>query len=217
MRPLPPTTWQFGDLAQFPAGEDYLGTGLDWEPATLLHAYAAGAFPMPEDDGAIGWWSPDPRGVFLPGELVIARSLRRSLRDYTVTFDTDFDAVLVACGDPRRPDGWINAAVRAAYGRLHALGRAHSVEVWFEGALVGGLYGVELGGLFAGESMFHTRTNASKVALVALAERLAAAPGDRIIDTQWCTDHLRTLGCRELARPQYLERMRRALEADEAF
>ena len=155
----------------------------------------------------LGWWSPDPRGVLELAELRISRSLARSVNRYDVTFDRAFEVVMRACADPSRPRGWITEEFISAYARLHALGFAHSVEVWHHGSLVGGLYGVEVGGLFAGESMFHSMRDASKVALVALVQRLRDCPGRRLIDVQWCTEHLASLGATEIARQAYLERL----------
>jgi len=180
----------------------------------VLAAYRAGLFPMPVGaDGPLGWWSPDPRGVVPLDGLRVSRSLRRSCRRFDVRVDTACDAVIAACADPRRPHGWISAEVQAAYRQLHRLGWVHSVEAWADGELVGGLYGVAIGGFFAGESMFHRRTDASKVALVALVD-LLGSDGllDRLLDVQWCTPHLAGLGAVELPRPAYLTRLARALE-----
>jgi leucyl/phenylalanyl-tRNA--protein transferase len=162
----------------------------------------------------MGWWSPDPRGVLRPEDLRVSRSLRRSCARLQVTVDTAFDAVVRGCADPDREGRWITRPVTRAYTRLHALGWAHSVEVWSGDQLVGGLYGIAIGGLFAGESMFHRVTDASKVALVALRE-LITADGDprRIIDVQWVTPHLASLGVREVPRAAYLGLLREALEA----
>ena len=150
-------------------------------------------------EGDIGWFSPDPRGIVPLDGLRVSRSLRRSMRRFRVTVDADFGAVITACGDPRRPHGWIDDDIVDAYTRLHELGWAHSVEVWSvdDDALAGGLYGVAIGGLFAGESMFSWRTDASKVALVALVQRLRAG-GGVLLDVQWCTDHLASLGAIEI-------------------
>ena len=154
-------------------------------------------------------------------ELKVSRSLRRSCRRFEVRVDTAFHEVVEACGDPKRPHGWINQEIREAYGRLHELGWAHSVECFSieSGELVGGLYGVSIGGLFAGESMFHTEADASKVALVGLVELLRAensgapeAPA-RLLDVQWATEHLASLGVREIPRTDYLRRLRSALDA----
>ena len=214
----PPCRWAFP-----PAGsgdkEGLLALGADLAPGTLLAAYRAGIFPMPlKGVREMAWFSPDPRGVvpldgFRPG-----RSLRRSMRRFTVTADAAFDDVVAGCADPARPGGWITPEVRDAYAGLHALGWAHSIEVWDEeGALAGGLYGVELGGLFAAESKFHVRTDASKVALAALVERLREAGGERILDVQWTTAHLRTLGARDVTRAAYLAALPAALAAPPAF
>jgi leucyl/phenylalanyl-tRNA---protein transferase len=210
----PPTPWLFP-----PADEadehGVVGVGADLEPGTVLHAYRSGIFPMPvRAGGPVAWWSPDPRGVLEPGDLRVSRSLRRSCSRFTVTVDRAFDEVVAACADPTRPHGWIDRQIRHAYGRLHALGWAHSVEVWDDQGLAGGLYGVSVGGLFAGESMFHRRTDASKVALVALVDLLDDGR-DRLIDVQWLTDHLASLGATELARPAYLERLGAVLDQPE--
>lgn len=186
---------------------DLVAVGADLAPGTLLAAYRHGLFPMPEGR-AIGWWSPAYRGVLRLDELRVSRSLRRSARDFEVRVDTAFDAVVAACADPRRPHGWIDDRIARAYGDLHRLGWAHSVETWQDGRLVGGLYGVAIGGLFAGESMFHHVTDASKVALLGLVEGLRSdadgAAGNRLVDVQWATRHLASLGVREVPRASYL-------------
>ena len=218
--PLPvepaPSRYAF-DVGAARPGDDLVGVGADLLPGTLLAAYRTGLFPMglgSHGGGTIGWWSPDPRGVLLPGGLRVTRSLRKSAKRFEVRVDSAFDDVVAACGDPSRPGGWITDAIRAAYGELHRLGWAHSVECWLDGALVGGLYGVAVGGLFAGESMFHTERDASKAALVALTEVLWA-DGDarRVLDVQWRTDHLASLGVVEVPRQEYLTRLRSALLA----
>lgn len=180
-----------------------VGVGADLSPSTVLAAYRAGLFPMPIRR-TIGWWSPDPRGVIPLDGLKISRSLRRSIRRYEVRTDTAFEAVVVACADPKRPHGWISTDIEAAYARLHDLGWAHSVEAWDGDRLVGGLYGVAVGGLFAGESMFHRAPDASKVALVGLVAWLRMADA-RLLDVQWTTDHLRRLGAVDVARARYVE------------
>ena len=214
----PPCAWAFPPPAA--AGEDgLLALGADLEPGTLLAAYRAGVFPMPLSGvRELPWFSPDPRGIVPLGEFRPSRSLRRSVRGFAVTADAAFGDVVAGCADPRRPGGWITPAIRAAYERLHALGWAHSIEVWDEsGALAGGLYGVEVGGLFAAESKFHVRTDASKVALVALVERLRGAGGERLLDVQWTTPHLAALGARDVARPEYLRRLAAVLATPPAF
>lgn len=188
-----------------------VGIGADLAPGTLLAAYRSGLFPMHVDGGALAWWSPDPRGVLPLDGLQVSRSLRASRRRLEVSLDRDFAGVIEGCAEPSRPHGWINADIRAAYPRLHELGWAHSVEVWEDGALVGGLYGVAIGGLFAGESMFHRRTDASKVALVHLVEVLRRG-GATLLDVQWTTPHLVSLGAVDVARPEYLRRLGEALE-----
>ena len=192
-----------------------MGVGADLAPGTVLAAYRRGMFPMGlGEHGAapMGWWSPDPRGVLLPGGLRVSRSLRRSMRGFEVTVDRAFAAVVAGCADPAREGRWISPAVVAAYGELHGLGWAHSIEVWQDGVLAGGLYGLAVGGLFAGESMFHRRTDASKAALAALVERVTAdGHPDRLIDVQWRTDHLASLGVVEIPREAYLDRLGRAL------
>ena len=193
----------------------------NWKPATLLAAYERGLFPMPyaidDNSEAIGWWSPASRAIFVPEEIKISRSLRKSMTHFTVTVDKQFAAVVRSCGDPQRPQGWINADVIDAFTRLHELGHAHSIEVLDpNGELVGGLYGVEIGGVFAGESMFHLQRDASKVALVHLAQIMSKSPG-RIIDSQWMTDHLRSLGAQEVSRSTYCQLVTHKLSMPSAF
>lgn len=188
-----------------------VGLGADLEPGTLLTAYRNGLFPMPLGaDGPIAWWSPDPRGVFELDGLHVSRSLRRSMRRFTITVDRDFAAVIDRCALIERPGAWITDEIRNAYVELHRLGWAHSVETRVGEELVGGLYGVNIGGLFAGESMFHTVADASKAALVALRELLDDGR-PRLIDTQWLTPHLATLGGIEIDRARYLRRLHRLL------
>jgi leucyl/phenylalanyl-tRNA--protein transferase len=160
----------------------------------------------------VGWWSPDPRGILPLEALRVSRSLRRSRQRYEIRIDHAFDDVVAACADPGRDGGWITLDVRVAYGRLHRIGWAHSVEAWDRetGELAGGLYGVHVAGLFAGESMFHRGRDASKVALVALVERLRSI-GAVLLDVQWLTPHLASLGAIEIPRAAYLERLDRAL------
>lgn len=201
-----PARFGFEDL-RTEEGQDLVASGGDLHPATLLDAYRHGFFPMGLGGGGrgpLGWWSPDPRGVLVPERVHVSRSLRRSLRRFEVRLDTAFDAVVAGCADPSRPGAWITGEVARAYGRLHRLGWAHSVEVWRDGELAGGLYGVSLGGLFAAESKFHRATDASKAAVVALADVLVAdgVPG-RLVDVQWRTDHLATLGVEQVTRSSY--------------
>jgi leucyl/phenylalanyl-tRNA--protein transferase len=159
----------------------------------------------------IGWWSPDPRGIIPLDGLHVSRTLRRSCRDFEVRVDTAFEQVMKGCADPSRPHGWIDRSFVKAYTQLHELGWAHSVETWQVDAagrdhLVGGCYGVAIGGLFAAESKFHRVRDASKVAVVALVD-LMNAGGGQLLDVQWTTDHLRTLGAIDVPRDDYLARV----------
>jgi leucyl/phenylalanyl-tRNA---protein transferase len=219
----PATGWSFGSPAGWPA-DDLVGAGADLQPGTLLAAYRQGLFPMPfrlRRRTLLGWWSPDPRGVIPLDGLRVSRSLRGSTRRFEIRVDTAFDEVMARCGDPHRPHGWINPEMAAAYRQLHRLGWAHSVEAWApDGRLAGGLYGLSVGGLFAGESMWHEDApygrDASKVALVALVSVLRAA-GDvetRLLDVQWRTPHLASLGAVEIPRTVYLARLATALTLD---
>ena len=210
----PPSQWQFPSPRHV-AGDDVVAIGADLAPGTLLAAYRAGLFPMPVDGvAAMVWWSPDPRGVLPLDSLRVSSSLRRSCARFEIRIDSSFADVVDACAAPRRPKGWIDPAIRDAYVELHRLGWAHSVEAWTpDGELAGGLYGVAVGGLFAGESMFHRRTDASKVALVALVSLLRSdGVGGRLLDVQWRTDHLARLGAVEVPRHRYLEALEQALE-----
>lgn len=184
--------------------------GADLDPGTLLAAYRSGMFPMPLTGlEPMAWWSPDPRGVLPLDRLRVTSSLRRSCKRFEVRVDTAFDTVVRACGDARRAGGWIDERIADAYGELHRLGWAHSVEAWSAGGeLAGGLYGVAIGGFFAGESMFHRRPDASKVALVGLVERLDPAG---LLDVQWLTPHLASLGAVEVPRAKYLAWLAAAL------
>ena len=212
----PPSPWAFPDPAE--AGpDDLVAVGADLEPGTILAAYRCGVFPMPVEGGREGavlaWWSPHPRAVLPLDGLRVTRSLRRSYARFEIRVDTAFEEVIDACADPRRPHGWIAPEVRDAYVRLHRLGWAHSVESWSrrDGTLAGGLYGVAVGGLFAGESMFHRATDASKVALVELV-RLLNEGGARLLDVQWQTPHLASLGSVEVSRHEYLSLLADALQ-----
>jgi leucyl/phenylalanyl-tRNA---protein transferase len=186
-----------------------VAVGGDLEPATLLEAYSRGLFPMRVDD-VLAWWSPDPRGILPLDGFHASRSLHRSRRRFDITVDVAFEEVVRACGDPRRAHGWIDASFVEAYTRLHALGWAHSVEAWRGGDLVGGVYGVRIRRLFAGESMFHRVTDASKVALWAAVE-LLRADGVELFDVQWTTPHLRSLGAVEISRDDYLDALQAAV------
>ncbi|TDT29113.1 leucyl/phenylalanyl-tRNA--protein transferase [Naumannella halotolerans] len=206
------STWPDQDLV-------FWSVGL--EPELLVEGYAAGAFPMPTGelaetgDPLIGWYSPVARGILPLDALRVTRSLRKSARHYRLSIDHCFDQVVERCADPNRSGGWIDDEIKRVYGELHRLGLAHSVETWdAAGRLVGGLYGVGLGGLFAGESMFHDPEHgrdASKVALIALVELLGRDGHRRLLDVQWQTPHLSGLGVVEVSRADYLNRLGRAL------
>ncbi len=190
-----------------------VGVGADLEPETILAGYSQGLFPMPlEPNGQVAWWSPDPRAI-LPLDMHVSRSLARSMRKFSFTINTAFVEVMAACADPSRPHGWIDAQILSAYTRLHELGWAHSVECRNEaGELVGGVYGVGVGAMFAGESMFHRETDASKAALVYLTRTLQNN-GIELFDVQWMTPHLESLGAIDLPRHEYLARLRNAIDA----
>ncbi|HEV2957843.1 MAG TPA: leucyl/phenylalanyl-tRNA--protein transferase [Xanthobacteraceae bacterium] len=191
-------------------------------PEVLLKAYACGIFPMAEsaDDPALYWIEPERRGVLPLDSFHVPARLRRTVRKdhYRVVCDVDFDAVIDACAEPAagRARTWINARIRALYRGLYARGHCHTVEVYDGGDLVGGLYGVSLGGAFFGESMFHRVRDASKIALVHLVARLRAG-GFVLLDTQFVTDHLKTFGARELTRRQYHRQLETALVANGRF
>lgn len=216
--PLPgPGQWADQDLVALTVGMD---------APLVLRAYVNGMFPMPIADEVsdelppadwIGWFSPVRRGILPLDGLRVPRSLRKSARHFEVTVDRDFPAVLAACGGQDREGGWIDEGIVAVYTELHRAGRAHSVEAWTpDGQLAGGLYGIGYGGLFAGESMFHdprVGRDASKVALMGLVAMLRAGghPERRLLDVQWRTEHLASLGVVEVPRTEYLVRLRRTL------
>jgi leucyl/phenylalanyl-tRNA--protein transferase len=201
------------------ADEDgFLAVGGDLKPGTLLLAYRNGIFPW--TTRPITWWSPDPRAIIPLGGLHVSRSLQKVLRrgQFSVTFDRAFRAVMEGCAEPRpgRKETWITSAFITGYTRLHDLGYAHSVEVWDGERLAGGLYGVVIGGFFAGESMFSAVENASKVALVAMEEKLRAS-GFTLFDVQFVTPHLRSMGAVEIPRNDYLKRLREAVAMKAGF
>lgn len=206
-----PSAWRLPD----PDDADRHGlcaVGADLRPGTLLAAYRSGLFPMPVRKRVLGWWSPDPRGILPLDGLKVSRSLRKSCARFEVRFDTRFREVMLHCGDPRRPHGWITPEFVDAYEELFRLGWVHSVETYRDGELVGGLYGVRINGFFAGESMFSHATDASKVALVALVDWLRDT-GATLLDVQWKTDHLASLGVVEVPRAAYLTLLRNAVAA----
>jgi leucyl/phenylalanyl-tRNA---protein transferase len=192
-----------------------VAVGADLEPGTLLAAYRSGLFPMPFDRRRIAWFSPDPRGILPLDGMHVSRSLRRSCQRFETRVDTQFAAVMHECASPHRPGGWIDRRIVQAYTRLHELGWAHSVETYLDGRLVGGVYGVQIGGFFAGESMFHRATDASKAALVRLVDLLRHG-GASLLDVQWTTPHLVSLGAVDIARHDYLARLAAAVDDDRA-
>jgi leucyl/phenylalanyl-tRNA---protein transferase len=205
---VPPSSWLLPDPID--ADEDgVVGVGADLSPSTLVDAYRRGIFPWPHPGVALPWFSPDPRGLLDLDAVHVSRSLRRTLRRccWTTTVDAAFSAVVAGCAErPAEVGTWISAGMARAYQRLHELGWAHSLEVWDGDDLVGGIYGVQVGGVFTGESMFHRASDASKVALLDLAARLAEA-GGTLIDVQVVTPHLRRLGAVDLPRDRYLARL----------
>ena len=197
------------------AAHGLLALGGSYHPRILLEAYSQGIFPWPSEDMPHAWFSPDPRMVLVPSEVRVSRSLRRALRRgrFEVRWDTAFDQVIEACASAPRPgqDGtWIQEELIRGFKSLHRLGFAHSVEAWYGDELAGGLYGLSIGSLFCGESMFHRRSNASKVAFVHLARRLEAW-GFRCVDCQIHTPHLERLGAREWPRDRFLDTVARAI------
>ncbi len=211
----PASQWDFPP-AETADEQGVVGIGADLEPGTVLRAYRSGMFPMPVfTGGPMGWWSPDPRGTIPLDGLRVTRSLRQSAKRYEVRVDTAFESVIDACRDPSREGAWITPEIKEAYGRLHAIGWVHSVECWSleTGELSGGLYGVSIGGFFAGESMFHRGRDASKVALVHLVELLASSSG-QLLDVQWTTPHLRSMGAVDMSRYEYLDRLASATLVD---
>jgi leucyl/phenylalanyl-tRNA---protein transferase len=205
----------FGPESSWPRS-DLIAVSREFNPDVVLAAYCSGVFPMPARRRFMGWYSPLKRAVIPLAGLRVSRSLRKMRPRYEIRVDADIDAILDGCADPRRTGGWIDQRIKDVYGQLHRAGWVHTVEAWTsEGQLAGGLYGVSIGGLFAGESMFHRPgigRDASKVALVALVDFLRAAGGhDRLLDVQWQTPHLASLGAVELPRAEYLTRLERAL------
>ncbi len=208
----------FGPPARWPQS-DMIAVSEEFDAELVLAAYRAGVFPMPQGSfrgrWLMGWFAPVDRAILPLDGLRVTRSLRQSAKHFRVSVDTAFVQVLEACADPHRPGGWIDGRIARVYTELHGRGLAHSVETWTEdGQLAGGLYGIGLGGLFAGESMFHRPDigrDASKVALLALVERLRADGRARLLDVQWLTGHLRSMGAVEVGRSAYLEALRPAL------
>jgi leucyl/phenylalanyl-tRNA--protein transferase len=198
--------------------EGLVGIGGDLRPARLIRAYRRGIFPFFDETTPILWWSPDPRAIFELDGLHVSRRLARTMRSgkFQVTVDRDFRGVICGCADRPRESAWITPAMISAYTELHRIGCAHSVEVWHAGELAGGMYGVAIQGLFAGESMFTRVRDASKVALVFVMDRLKDR-GFRLFDVQYINDHTRSLGATEINREEYLRRLRGALRVGCSF
>jgi leucyl/phenylalanyl-tRNA---protein transferase len=188
------------------------------DPATILGAYTQGVFPMADPGGEIHWYTADPRGILPLETFHVSGTLRQKIKQgvFDLRINHDFRATMEACGQDREDGTWISPTLVDAYVRLHELGYAHSVETWQGGQLVGGLYGVHIGGAFFGESMFHRVTDASKVALVGLVERLKARDFV-LLDTQTTTGHLKKFGAIEIPAEEYLARLKVALTLDRAF
>jgi leucyl/phenylalanyl-tRNA--protein transferase len=195
--------------------EGLWAVGGDLSPARLLFAYESGVFPWYSQGVPPLWWSPNPRALMDPERLHVSRSLRRTLRQgrFEVSFDRAFGQVIAACASNREGGTWILPEMMLAYTRLHELGHAHSFEVWHEGQLAGGLYGVRRGALFAAESMFHVVTNASKVALAVCVDTMFRA-GIQLFDVQFVTEHLASLGAYEVTRSEYLERVAQIIQRE---
>jgi leucyl/phenylalanyl-tRNA---protein transferase len=203
--PVGPNQWAFPPPSRWPE-QDLITAGGDLAPPTLIAAYRLGIFPMIVETPAplLGWWSPDPRGIVPLDQLRVTRSLRQSAKRFEIRVDTCFAQVIGECANPARESGWITPEFIRAYTALHEMGWAHSIEAFDrDGTLAGGLYGVRINGLFAGESMFHAQRDASKVALMGLVE-LMRDSGMALLDVQWCTEHLASLGAIEVPRPRYL-------------
>jgi leucyl/phenylalanyl-tRNA--protein transferase len=221
VRPTPPASAVGRARFSFPDprttdAEGFVAHGGDLEPATLIAAYRRGIFPWPFDGHELLWWSPDPRAVIPVDAPRVSRRLARTLRRgaFRVTINAAFDEVVAACA--AREETWITPGIRRAYIRLHALGWAHSVEVWEEGALAGGLYGLAIGGLFAAESMFHRATDASKIAMVALVQH-ARCVGVTLIDAQVPSAHITSMGALTLPRAEYLALLADAVDCPVRF
>jgi leucyl/phenylalanyl-tRNA---protein transferase len=199
--------WDFRDPARHCRSNGLLAVGADLEPSTLVAAYRAGVFPWPGDDGPLPWFSPNPRGVLPLSHFRCSKSLRQRLRrtGWEASVDFDFRGVITACAQRLNGEStWISDDMRAAYLRLHELGWAHSIEIWEGSRLVGGCYGLLLGGVFTGESMFHHEPDASKIALLELVTRMQEAKGS-LIDVQMVTEHLASLGAIAIHRSLFLE------------
>jgi len=213
-RPVLPSMWALPHPSE--ADEDgVVGIGADLEPGTLADAYLRGMFPWPHPDMKMPWFSPNPRAVIPVDEVNVSRSLRSLIRNasWHTTIDTAFTAVMLACAERDDEPTWITPDMVTAYTRLHDLSWAHSIEVWDSESLIGGIYGVQLGAVFTAESMFFRRSNASKVALVALCRRFGEA-GGVLIDAQIMTPHLASLGAIDMPRATFLAQLTTLREED---
>jgi leucyl/phenylalanyl-tRNA---protein transferase len=207
-QPVGKSHWRLPPPSQWP-DSDLVALGADLEPPTLIDAYRRGMFPMGvgELDDRLGWWSPNPRGILPLDNLRVTRSMRQSAKHFEIRVNTCFSRVIHACANASRGDTWITEEFVTGYTRLHELGWAHSVEVFNrQGELAGGLYGVRINGCFSGESMFHIERDASKVALMALVG-LMRSSGMTLLDVQWCSEHLASLGAIAIPRTSYLARL----------
>ena len=211
-RPVGKGRWRFSPPSAWP-DSDLLALAGDLEPSTVIDAYRRGMFPMgvSELGDRLGWWSPDPRGILPLDGLRVTRSMRQSVKRYEIRVDTCFTRVMRACAAPSRGPTWITEEFIEGYARLHELGWAHSVEVFDRRSeLAGGLYGLRIDGYFSGESMFHIERDASKVALMALVD-LMRSSAMTLLDVQWCSEHLASLGAIAIPRSAYLVRLAAAL------
>ena len=205
------SVWEFPDKTRWPR-HDVVGRGADLEPETLIYAYQHGVFPMVSNenigtDSDLLWWSPQMRAIIPLDGLKVSRTMRRSAKKFEIRVDTQFENVMRNCAAPHRDNGWITEEFIDAYVKLHHLGWAHSIEVIDEsGLLAGGLYGVRINKFFAGESMFHLVRDASKVALMALVETMNSS-NMSLLDVQWLTPHLASLGAVAIKRDEYLRRL----------
>jgi leucyl/phenylalanyl-tRNA--protein transferase len=213
VKEVPERPWLHPELAD-PDG--LAGVGGDLSATMLLLAYSDGVFPWFNDDDPVLWWSPDPRAIFELDHIHVSRRLARTIRQgkFVITVDHCFETVMRCCGGSRPEGTWITESMVKAFTALHRFGHAHSVEVWQDGELAGGIYGVSIGAFFSAESMFFHRRDASKVALVHLALRLKQRGFD-LLDTQMTTDHTRSLGATEITRTQYLKRLKAAVSRSE--
>ena len=215
-QPVGKSRWRFSPPSQWP-DSDLVELGADLEPSTVVDAYRRGFFPMGVSElGLLGWFSPNPRGILPLDGLRVTRSMRQSAKRFEVRVDTCFTRVIRGCADPSREGGWITDDFIDSYTRLHELGWAHSIEVFDRsGRLAGGLYGLRIEGFFSGESMFHVERDASKVALMGLVD-LMRSTGMTLLDVQWCSEHVASLGAIAISRSAYLSRLAHAVTRSES-